>query len=202
MISSEMDRLISTTVSEAQTFLRNAERAVVWLEEAEIHDLHDVERANVLQSMWRQIYSLHMRLDEIYPRRVGPLSPVRKATTHHPDGGCPICGGNDGMANVGKQHWHYCSKHKMKWSSGINLYSGWRDETLDEQRRKYNEIGLGGFEKVEPIYPDSDPNEMVDVEPALVRLKREIDGLHSKNDLLDIAAYSMKRTQDQAECPF
>lgn len=68
-------------------------------------------------------------------------------------GGCPQCGGNDGCANVGKTHLFYCSEHKTKWSPGSNLFSGWRDETEEDQRKRWEEIGLGDFDAVEPIFP-------------------------------------------------
>ena len=65
-------------------------------------------------------------------------------------GVCPVCRKTDGHTNVGRDHWFFCKEHKTRWWAGSNMLSGWRDETEDEQRQKYNEIGLGEFEKVEP----------------------------------------------------
>jgi hypothetical protein len=66
-------------------------------------------------------------------------------------GGCPICGKEDGFLNVGRNHWFYCAEHKTKWIVGFNLFSSWRNQTEDEQRRIYAEVGMGGFREVEPL---------------------------------------------------
>jgi hypothetical protein len=71
-------------------------------------------------------------------------------------GGCPHCGRADGCTNVGRSHWFFCKTHKTKWCIGWNLFSSWRDQTEDEQRRAYDEIGLGEFTTVEPL-PCTDP---------------------------------------------
>lgn len=46
-------------------------------------------------------------------------------------GCCPICGSNDGFVNIGREHWFRCHTHKVKWSAGDNLFSGWQHETPD-----------------------------------------------------------------------
>jgi len=66
-------------------------------------------------------------------------------------GGCPHCGQTDGCTNVGRSHWFFCKAHKTKWCIGANLFSSWRHETEDEQRRQYDEIGLGEFTEVKPL---------------------------------------------------
>lgn len=71
-------------------------------------------------------------------------------------GGCPHCGQTDGCANVGRSHWFFCSTHETKWCIGSNLFSSWRNETEEEQRRAYAKIGLGEFTEVEPL-PCTDP---------------------------------------------
>jgi hypothetical protein len=71
-------------------------------------------------------------------------------------GGCPQCGKTDGYANVGKSHWFYCREHRTMWNVGTNLFSSWRDQTEEEQRRIYDEISLGSFTEVEPL-PCNDP---------------------------------------------
>jgi len=52
------------------------------------------------------------------------------------------------MVNVGKGHWAFCSEHRKTWTIGSNLFSNWKDQTEDEQRARYDEIGLGDFEHV------------------------------------------------------
>ena len=67
-------------------------------------------------------------------------------------GVCPQCRRNDGCANVGPSHWFFCKKHRVKWCIGSNLFSSWKDETEEEQRRVYDEIGLGEFEEIKPLH--------------------------------------------------
>jgi hypothetical protein len=62
-------------------------------------------------------------------------------------GVCPHCGKNDGYLNVGKGHWFFCKEHRLKWLIGANLFSSWRDQTEAEQRRLYDEVGLGDFDE-------------------------------------------------------
>jgi hypothetical protein len=66
-------------------------------------------------------------------------------------GGCPQCGKNDGYVNAGRTHIFFCKAHRTKWIFGANIFSDWRDQTEDEQRRVYDEIGLGDFTSVEPL---------------------------------------------------
>ena len=81
-------------------------------------------------------------------------------------GGCPHCGHDDGYANVGRGHWFFCSAHKTTWCIGSNLFSSWRGQTEEEQRRIYNEIGLGEFTEVEPL-PCTDPQFVSKANPLL-----------------------------------
>src|SRR5215472_15623133 len=66
-------------------------------------------------------------------------------------GGCPQCGKYDGCANVRRSHWFFCKEHKTKWCVGSNLFSSWTEETEEEQRALYYEIGLGSFTEVMPL---------------------------------------------------
>jgi len=66
-------------------------------------------------------------------------------------GVCPRCRRNDGYINAGRSHWFFCKEHRVKWCVGANLFSSWRHETEAEQRRVYDEIGLGEFEQIEPL---------------------------------------------------
>src|SRR5271154_7284635 len=65
-------------------------------------------------------------------------------------GGCPLCHCNDGMIHIGPSHWVYCKTHKVNWTIGSNLFSSWRHQTEDEQRRIYHELGFADFTEVEP----------------------------------------------------
>jgi hypothetical protein len=66
---------------------------------------------------------------------------------------CPHCHKNDGYVNAGKSHRFYCKEHKVSWCAGSNLFSSWRHQTEDEQRRIWNEIGLNDFADIEPYFP-------------------------------------------------
>jgi hypothetical protein len=63
---------------------------------------------------------------------------------------CPTCHKTDGYTNVGRSHWFFCEEHQKKWCAGANLFSGWREETEEDQRELYETIGLGRFEEVRP----------------------------------------------------
>jgi hypothetical protein len=65
---------------------------------------------------------------------------------------CPVCHRTDGFANAWKSHVFYCKEHKTLWFAGSNLFSSWRDQTEEEQRRIWKEIGLDEFEYVEPYH--------------------------------------------------
>ena len=66
----------------------------------------------------------------------------------------------DGMANV-RQKPTGSSLEGAQDHLGIgsNLFSSWREQTEEEQRRIYNEIGLGEFTEVRPL-PCTDPNRL------------------------------------------
>jgi hypothetical protein len=66
---------------------------------------------------------------------------------------CPHCRNTDGYINISKNRWFICAEHKMMWFVGINLFSSWKDQTGDEQRRIYSEFGIGDFVEVEPYIP-------------------------------------------------
>jgi hypothetical protein len=55
-------------------------------------------------------------------------------------GGCPHCGKQDGLFNVGRAHWFVCHEHRVRWHVGHNLFSGWKDQTEVEQREKWSHI--------------------------------------------------------------
>jgi hypothetical protein len=74
---------------------------------------------------------------------------------------CPACRRTDGYINVERAHWFFCKAHKNKWYIGSNLFSAWRDETEEEQRRRFDELDFESFEVVEPLYPPSDAAKML-----------------------------------------
>jgi hypothetical protein len=37
----------------------------------------------------------------------------------------------------------------MKWWAGSNLFSSWRDETEDQQRKIYDTLGFGEFKHID-----------------------------------------------------
>ncbi len=67
---------------------------------------------------------------------------------HHYFGYCPECGPlryRDRCLNIGRAHWYYCEEHLVRWCVGANLFSGWRDETEEEQRAHYDALGFGFY---------------------------------------------------------
>jgi hypothetical protein len=63
-------------------------------------------------------------------------------------GGCPECGGMDGIINIGPSHWLRCNQHKVTWSVGSNLFGRWRDQTEAEQRKIYDDIGMAEYREI------------------------------------------------------
>jgi hypothetical protein len=72
---------------------------------------------------------------------------------------CPHCRNNDGYVNVGRGHWFVCDEHKVMWFAGTNLFSSWRDETDEEQRRAWAARGLDEYSDIEPYYPPQEDSE-------------------------------------------
>jgi hypothetical protein len=76
------------------------------------------------------------------------------STTDHHFGACPQCGNNDGFYNAGRSHWFVCHEHRTRWWVGSNLFSGWKEETEEEQRHACEvEPGWGSYEDVDPPDP-------------------------------------------------
>jgi hypothetical protein len=71
---------------------------------------------------------------------------------------CPVCHKWDGYANAGRSHRFYCREHKTSRLVGANLFSSWRYQTEEEQRRIWDEIGLDEYQDVDepPIKYDDD----------------------------------------------
>ena len=68
-------------------------------------------------------------------------------------GDCPLCKGNDGHINIGREHWFICRKHRAKWYVGSNIFPDWQEETAEDWKR--NEELLGCFMEIEPFQPGS-----------------------------------------------
>ena len=62
-------------------------------------------------------------------------------------GGCPKCGRHDGYLNIEREHWFYCERHRRKWCIGMNLFSGWPEESETTWRR--NAHKLAGYREVD-----------------------------------------------------
>jgi hypothetical protein len=81
-------------------------------------------------------------------------------------GVCPICHKNDGYANAGQTHVFFCKEHKERWIAGADIFSDWRYQTEEEQRRIWNEIGLDHFERIyEAPRPAPETDKPVDTAP-------------------------------------
>ncbi|MBX5268627.1 hypothetical protein HJB99_08055 [Rhizobium sp. NLR17b] len=65
------------------------------------------------------------------------------------------------MLNVDKTHWTVCHTHKVRWSIGSNLFSGWRNKTEEDWER--NSKLLSAYEDVAPfLYPYDDNDGSAD----------------------------------------
>jgi len=63
-------------------------------------------------------------------------------------GTCPTCNKTDGYINVGRGHWFVCHEHRVKWFVGSNLFDSWKCETVEEQKGRYDELGLGSYREL------------------------------------------------------
>jgi hypothetical protein len=61
---------------------------------------------------------------------------------------CPTCREVDDYINIGRGHWGYCAKHKVKWFVGSNLFGSWKHQTEDEQRAIYEALDFGTYTKI------------------------------------------------------
>ncbi len=92
---------------------------------------------------------------------------------------CPRCHSTDGYVNFGLDHWFTCNAHKVRWGSGGNVFSSWKYESEEEQRK--TRAQYGDYEEVEPyFYPDSQATEPV------VETSAELEGRKKEEDDLDL----------------
>jgi hypothetical protein len=66
-------------------------------------------------------------------------------------GQCPKCKKNDGFVNIGRNHWFFCRRHRVKWYGGHDVFPGWRDEPAGLWLR--NEELMSFFLEIEPFMP-------------------------------------------------
>lgn len=66
-------------------------------------------------------------------------------------GRCPKCLREVSYVNVGRVHWGFCERHKLRWIIGVNLFSSWHDETENDWQR--NLAILDTAEDVRPYFP-------------------------------------------------
>jgi hypothetical protein len=64
-------------------------------------------------------------------------------------GGCPFCGGMDGIVDVGRVSWCVCRRHRVRWCIGPKIPDN-PDSWIYEVKR------LTPFRVVRPIFPDDD----------------------------------------------
>jgi hypothetical protein len=102
--------------------------------------------------------SIEARLRRLEEKMATPLPAA--ATTDDYFGVCPICHKCDGYANAGRSHRCYCKEHKTSWCIGANLFSDWREQTEEEQRQIWDEIGLNNFKNVEPYFHPRSTSEI------------------------------------------
>lgn len=69
-------------------------------------------------------------------------------------GYCPECGRSDGILNVGREHWGRCSRHRVCWLVGENLFSSWKDEGPETWRA--NVAKMAGFVVVDTTHAASE----------------------------------------------
>jgi len=69
-------------------------------------------------------------------------------------GACPDCGGVTGYLNADRLHRAYCEPCRTTWVVGSNLFSGWREETEDGQRERWERVfGDTAYRDVSPLRP-------------------------------------------------
>ena len=64
-------------------------------------------------------------------------------------GVCSKCGKTDGFVNLGKEHWFICRDHKSKWLAGINMYEGWKNQTVAQTESI--ELMLSSYKEIVPL---------------------------------------------------
>jgi hypothetical protein len=98
-------------------------------------------------------------------------------------GVCPVCGRAEGPINIGRSHWLYCKRHKVKWCLGFDIFSSWKDETDEHQRANWDAIGLDSFQRVQPASDSCDGvQEDEEIEAELIIEKQAEETLSANSD--------------------
>ena len=88
---------------------------------------------------------------------------------------CPRCHSTDGYVNFGRDHWFTCNTHRVRWWSGGNVFSSWKYESVEEQRK--TRAKYGDYEEVEPyFYLDSQATEPVAETSVELEGRKKEDG--------------------------
>jgi len=77
------------------------------------------------------------------------LKPKQRRCPDQYFGGCPFCGGMDGIVDVGPVSWCVCRRHRVRWCIGSKIPDN-PDSWIYEVRR------LTPLRVVRPIFPDDD----------------------------------------------
>jgi hypothetical protein len=64
-------------------------------------------------------------------------------------GVCPICRRQNGCLNEGRINWIVCHAHRVKWTIGSNVLSGWKHLTAEQRFAEADK--LTGYREVEPF---------------------------------------------------
>ena len=64
-------------------------------------------------------------------------------------GVCPICRKQNGSMFAGRVNWIVCHAHRVKWTIGSNVLSGWRDLTEEEMLAAVAKLAT--YREVEPF---------------------------------------------------
>jgi hypothetical protein len=69
--------------------------------------------------------------------------------------GCHEWGGDE-YVNVGRVHFALCHTHRYWWRHGSNLFSSWRDETVEDWRKNAEMLDRDYVEHPERKMPEDD----------------------------------------------
>jgi hypothetical protein len=114
-------------------------------------------------------------------------------------GVCPICRKQNGSMFAGRVNWIVCHAHRVKWTIGSNVLSGWRDLTEEEMLAAVAKLAT--YREVEPF--DICKHGTAEEREAYAEMLRIADrlGLH-----LEICTEYVTDPNDpvseEMECPF
>ena len=65
---------------------------------------------------------------------------TEKVEEHNPFGECPVCGGGGEYRNIYRHHFFFCDEHRLVWMTGTNVFSSWREETVEDWRAAWEHL--------------------------------------------------------------